>query len=137
MGWFGFGSSSTPSSSSSSSEGIAPNRLQRARCWEARDGFFQCLDRNNISDPIKEAPVAHASCGIQEVAFEKECVGSWVCPDCLIWQLERLLIGLQVEYFKKRRVMERKRETMLKKLEEEGAKPIQMPNPVGNAQKEP
>lgn len=43
----------------------------------------------------------------------------------------------QVEYFKKRRVMEHKRETMLKKLEEEGAKPIQMPNPVGNAQKEP
>lgn len=87
MGWFGFGSSSpssspSPSSSSSSSssgEGIAPNRLQRARCWEARDGFFQCLDRNDILDPIKESSAAHASCSIQEVAFEKECVGSWVC----------------------------------------------------------
>lgn len=33
--------------------------------------------------------------------------------------------------------MERNRETMLKKLEAEGAKPIQMPNPVGQAQTEP
>ncbi|KAL0633038.1 hypothetical protein Q9L58_008048 [Maublancomyces gigas] len=119
MGWFGSGSPSPSSSTSSSGEGIAPNRSQRARCWEARDGFFQCLDRSNILDPIKEAPAAHVSCGVQEVAFEKECVGSWV------------------EYFKKRRVMERNRETMLKKLEAEGAVPIAMPNPVEQAQKKP
>lgn len=141
MGWLGSGSPSPSSSTPSSGKGIAPNRSQRARCWEARDGFFQCLDRNNILDPIKEAPAAHVSCSVQEVAFEKECVGSWVCSAfslIVVWQPECLLIPLlQVEYFKKRRVMERNRETMLKKLEAEGAMPITMPNPVEQAQKKP
>lgn len=76
---------------------------------------------------------------MQEVAFEKECVGSWVCSTfslIMVWQPECPLIALpQVEYFKKRRVMERNRETMLKKLEAEGAVPIAMPNPVEQAQK--
>lgn len=138
MGWLSSGSPSPSASPSPSGKGIAPNRSQRARCWEARDGFFQCLDRNNILDPIKEAPAAHASCGAQDVAFEKECVGSWVRSASVVCLPECPLIRLpQVEYFKKRRVMERNRETMLKKLEAEGAMPVAIPNPVEQAQKKP
>lgn len=76
MGLFG---SSTPAGLPP--QKIAPNRTQRAACWEARDGFFACLDANNIIDAIKEAPKAKSACGAQEVAFERDCVGSWVCPD--------------------------------------------------------
>ncbi|KAI5858012.1 cytochrome oxidase c subunit VIb-domain-containing protein [Tricharina praecox] len=114
MGLFG---SSTPAGLPP--QKIAPNRTQRAACWEARDGFFACLDANNIIDAIKEAPKAKSACGAQEVAFERDCVGSWV------------------EYFKKRRVMEHNREQMLKGLQNEGAKQIDVPQPVGQAQTSP
>ena len=77
MGLFG---SSTPAEPTPK---IAPGRTQRARCWEARDAFFSCLDANNIIDSIKEAKKASANCRTQELAFEKECTGSWVCaPGC-------------------------------------------------------
>jgi cytochrome c oxidase assembly factor 6 len=75
MGLF---SSSTPVATEPTLK-IAPNRSQRAACWETRDAFFTCLDANNIVDSIKEAKKAKDVCGSQEVAFEKECVGSWVC----------------------------------------------------------
>ncbi|KAH0609248.1 uncharacterized protein H6S33_012734 [Morchella sextelata] len=122
MGWFSSSSSSSSSSSAANPaaiEGVAPNRSQRAKCWEARDSFFQCLDRNDIIDPIKNSAAAGEKCAPSSAAFEKECVGSWV------------------EYFKKRRVMEYNRNETFKKLEAEGAKSVGMPNPVGQAQAEP
>jgi cytochrome c oxidase assembly factor 6 len=76
MGFLGFGSSTT--SSAPATSGIAPNRSQRALCWEARDNFFECLNRHNIIDSITDSAEAKAKCGPQEVAFEKDCVGSWV-----------------------------------------------------------
>ncbi|KAF8537401.1 cytochrome oxidase c subunit VIb-domain-containing protein [Trichophaea hybrida] len=112
MGLFG---SSTPAATEPTLK-IAPNRSQRASCWEARDAFFTCLNAHNIIDSIKEVKKAKDVCGSQGVAFEKECVGSWV------------------EYFKKRRVMEYNREQMLKGLQMEGARKVDMPNPVGQAQ---
>ncbi|KAI5787703.1 cytochrome oxidase c subunit VIb-domain-containing protein [Peziza echinospora] len=80
-----------------------PSRTSRASCWAARDDFFACLTQNNIIDPIKEAKPATEKCGVQEQAFERECVSSWV------------------EYFKKRRVMEVKKEAMVRELEKQGA----------------
>lgn len=69
--------------------------------------------------------------------FDKECVGSWVGPTRPPEGKETFAKNVQVEYFKKRRVMEHNRDAMLKKLDMEGAKPIPVPNPVGQAQKEP
>ena len=63
-------------------QNIAPNRTQRAACWEARDGFFACLAKHDIIDAIKEAPKAKSVCGTQEAAFERDCVGSWVFIFC-------------------------------------------------------
>ncbi|KAL7271399.1 hypothetical protein RUND412_005850 [Rhizina undulata] len=116
MGFLGFGSSSSSTKTAESSTPIAPNRSQRALCWEARDNFFKCLDQNEIVDSIKEAKAAREKCGNQEAVFEKECVGSWV------------------EYFKKRRVMEHNREKMLENLKAEGAQSMPSPTPVGSAQ---
>ncbi|KAI9843579.1 MAG: hypothetical protein M1837_006256 [Sclerophora amabilis] len=84
----------------------APDRSQRAHCWEARDGFFKCLDRNNIIDSIKEKEVADERCRGEGQQFEKNCASSWV------------------EYFKKRRVMEHNRNETLAKLKAEGAKNV-------------
>lgn len=57
---------------------IAPDRTQRARCWEARDVYFQCLDKNNIIDSIKEKDKAKKGCSAEEVEFEANCASSWV-----------------------------------------------------------
>ena len=71
---------STPPTPKPAEPKIAPTRSQRARCWEARDGFFRCLDEHGIVDAIKNADAAKASCRSKELQFEKECVGSWVRP---------------------------------------------------------
>lgn len=70
MGLFGSSAPVTPT---------PPMRSQRALCWEARDKFFECLDANGIVDAIKHGEKAKKACGLQEKAFEKECVASWVC----------------------------------------------------------
>lgn len=57
----------------------APNRNARAHCWQARDAFFECLERNSIIDSIKDAETAQRQCGEQSTLFEKECARSWVC----------------------------------------------------------
>lgn len=71
-----FGTSTTKSTEPETK--IAPNRSQRAKCWEARDAFFECLDRNSIIDSVKEDKKAKEVCGGENVKFEKECVASWV-----------------------------------------------------------
>ncbi|KAI5794832.1 cytochrome oxidase c subunit VIb-domain-containing protein [Pyronema domesticum] len=112
-----FGTSTTKSTEPETK--IAPNRSQRAKCWEARDAFFECLDRNSIIDSVKEDKKAKEVCGGENVKFEKECVASWV------------------EYFKKRRVMEYNRDQMMKGLQNEGAQQVAIPDPVGQAQVSP
>lgn len=58
---------------------IAPDRTQRAKCWEGRDLYFQCLDRNGIVDSIGEKGKAEKMCGAEGKAFEGVCATSWVC----------------------------------------------------------
>ncbi|KAF2433703.1 hypothetical protein EJ08DRAFT_606817 [Tothia fuscella] len=77
----------------------APGRLSRAQCWDARDGYNQCLDRNNILDAIKDKDTAEKACGQESQNFEKNCASSWVT------------------YFKQRRVAEYEKEQLLKKQE--------------------
>lgn len=87
---------------------IAPDRTQRAKCWEARDAYFSCLDKNSIIDSLgADKAKADKACSSEGRGFEGNCASSWVT------------------YFKKRRVMEWQRERTLEKLREEGA--VKMP----------
>ncbi|KAJ9647223.1 hypothetical protein H2201_003349 [Coniosporium apollinis] len=107
MGWFS-SEPQAPAAPQVSSDGafIAPDRNSRAACWESRDAFFQCLDRHNILDAVKDKQLADQHCGKEDVKFGKNCASSWV------------------QYFKKRRVVEFKKDQTLKQLQAEGAKPL-------------
>ena len=58
---------------------IAPDRTARQHCWDARDGLFACLERNNIVDSIKEKGKTEEVCGKENQKLEGECARSWVC----------------------------------------------------------
>lgn len=57
---------------------IAPDRTARAKCWEARDAYFQCLDKNTIIDSLTNKDAAEKACGSENKGFEKNCASSWV-----------------------------------------------------------
>ena len=81
MGWFG-GSSSPPAPPppAPSQDGgfIAPDRSARAVCWDGRDSFFKCLDRNNIVDSVRDDKKAREVCAPELREFESACASSWV-----------------------------------------------------------
>ena len=74
--------SSTPSHANPppSSDGafIAPGRQKRARCYEARDRFFACLEQNGIIDSIKDKEQADKACSSEDRGMGMECAASWV-----------------------------------------------------------
>lgn len=81
MGWFGLTKDKTsPADPEPSNDGgyIAPDRSSRAHCWEMRDEFFRCLDRNDILDSVKEDEKARKACAPELKEFEKACASSWV-----------------------------------------------------------
>lgn len=57
---------------------IAPDRTQRSKCWEARDAYFECLDRAKIIDSITEKDRAETACAVEGRGFESNCATSWV-----------------------------------------------------------
>ena len=76
-----FGSSTqSPQQPKPSADGafIAPDRSSRAKCYEARDAFFECLDKIGILDAIKDEEKASKKCGDVEKVFGRECAASWV-----------------------------------------------------------
>lgn len=80
---FAWGSSSPASTTEKKAEEVrsgtrAPDRTERKRCWEARDAYFACLDRNRILDALKDEKKAAAACGSESVGFEKDCAREWV-----------------------------------------------------------
>ncbi|KAK4497280.1 hypothetical protein PRZ48_011730 [Zasmidium cellare] len=108
MGWFSSDKTESPQMEPSKDGGyIAPDRTARAQCWDGRDNFFKCLDKHGIIDSVKEDEKAKKLCAPELKEFEKVCQGSWVT------------------YFKKRRVMEYQRDQTIKKLNAEGAQPMQ------------
>ncbi|EAQ83200.1 hypothetical protein CHGG_09604 [Chaetomium globosum CBS 148.51] len=82
---------------------VAPSRAERARCWEARDAYFACLDASGIVDAVKDDKKAAAACGAESGRFEKDCAAQWVT------------------YFKKWRVQDIQKKARLKELEAQGA----------------
>lgn len=57
---------------------VAPSRTERRRCWESRDAYFACLDRNNILDAVKDDKAAAKQCGGESAVFERDCAAEWV-----------------------------------------------------------
>lgn len=82
MGWFGLTSDKkNPADPEPSNDGgyIAPDRTTRAQCYEMRDKFFECLDRHDILDSVKQDKKAQEHCSPELKQFEKSCASSWVC----------------------------------------------------------
>ena len=77
---FGFGSSSsTPPPASTPTE--APNREQRKHCWESRDTYFSCLDKNGITlaGAVGAGVVeGEDKCKVEKGNYERHCGKSWV-----------------------------------------------------------
>lgn len=82
MGIFSTSTSASvlPSNPKPSSDGAfeAPNRDARAHCYQARDAFFECLERNSIVDSIREKETVEKVCGDPGKIFDRECAASWV-----------------------------------------------------------
>ncbi|KAF2730262.1 hypothetical protein EJ04DRAFT_537351 [Polyplosphaeria fusca] len=106
MGWWPFSSSEQDGPKKTTGGAFEqPSRSNRAKCYEARDAFFECLDRSNILDSINTKDgraAAKKACSAEDVVFEKDCAHSWV------------------EYFKKQRVVNYQKEQTIKKIESEG-----------------
>jgi hypothetical protein len=79
MGWFSFGSSGPKSTTASDGGRIAPDRSSREQCYQARDLFFTCLDKNDILDAIKSNEDVRHNCTKELAAFETTCSKTWVC----------------------------------------------------------
>ncbi|KAH7920880.1 hypothetical protein BV22DRAFT_1020414 [Leucogyrophana mollusca] len=82
MGWFG---SSKPEQAS------AASRQDRQKCWEARDAYFDCLDRAGVLKAGDEG----TACKQSKTQYEDNCAKSWI------------------EYFNKRRILAEKQKDML------------------------
>ncbi|KAK0725455.1 cytochrome oxidase c subunit VIb-domain-containing protein [Lasiosphaeris hirsuta] len=105
MGLFGFfGQSEADKRATEIRTGtVAPKRAERQRCWEARDGFFSCLDAHDIVDPVKEEKAVGRACAKENVKFEQDCAREWVT------------------YFKKWRVQDIQKRARLEALQAQGA----------------
>lgn len=59
---------------------VAPDRSERKRCWEARDGYFRCLDRHDVIDSVtgEGKTVADRECAAEGKVFEQDCATAWV-----------------------------------------------------------
>lgn len=84
MAWLPWSSSSTEEGGVKKTAGGAfesPSRTNRKKCYEARDTFFECLDKNNILDSINTKSgreKAETFCSQFDKEFEKNCAHSWV-----------------------------------------------------------
>lgn len=96
--------------SKQSGESEPPKRSSREKCWESRDLFFACIDKQGIDSPLdpKFAKTIKKECDSEDKQFSKDCVASWV------------------KYFKEKRPYDLKKERMLKEAEENGQEIVQM-----------
>ncbi|CAJ2509117.1 Uu.00g141430.m01.CDS01 [Anthostomella pinea] len=97
----------------------APDRTERKQCWEARDGFYRCLDKHDVTDSLngEGKKTADKHCAAENQAFEQNCATAWVT------------------YFKKYRVADLQKKQMLARLEKEGANKVQGDMPIGMAKR--
>jgi len=55
-----------------------PLRETRKVCYEARDAFFTCCDKNNIENPLRDVNNVQRFCKSEKARFDKDCASSWV-----------------------------------------------------------
>ena len=55
-----------------------PLRDQRQLCYQSRDAFFTCCDKNNIENPLKAVDAVQRSCKREKQKFDRDCIDSWV-----------------------------------------------------------
>ena len=67
----------TSASVAMSTPAPAPNRSERAHCWEQRDQYFSCLDKNGIQQS-GGPPGSEGSCKKERAGYEGACARSWV-----------------------------------------------------------
>ncbi|KAE8540107.1 hypothetical protein D1P53_004045 [Cryptococcus gattii VGV] len=103
---FGFGS---PSSSQPEIEKPAPSREERKACWNSRDIYFGCLDKNKIlqaGDEIRTDTkgdiIPGQVCSAERKDYENSCAKAWV------------------DYFNKRRTLELRRLATIEAAEKSG-----------------
>ncbi|KIV96795.1 hypothetical protein B0A52_01048 [Exophiala mesophila] len=80
---------------------VAPDRNARDLCYESRDLFFECLDKNDILSAVKEDEKARKVCPTEYAEFERDCAKTWI------------------KYFKEKRVMEYNRDMTIAKIKAE------------------
>lgn len=88
-----------------------PLRSKREKCWEARDQYNSCLDKLGVENPNdpKFAKSISRNCSKEEKHFSANCALSWV------------------SYFKEKRYVDIKKEKMMKQMEQENAKLVELP----------
>ncbi|KAK5942654.1 hypothetical protein PMZ80_005219 [Knufia obscura] len=82
---------------------IAPDRNSRELCYESRDIFFECLDKNNILDAIREDEKSRKVCPQEVADYERDCARSWI------------------KYFKEKRIQDWKRDQTIAQIQKEDA----------------
>ncbi|KAF9870726.1 hypothetical protein CkaCkLH20_11828 [Colletotrichum karsti] len=103
MGFFSAKSDEDRRAEEVRSGAVAPKRNERRKCWDARDAYFGCLDRNNIVDALKDDRQARKACGAENTDFERDCAAAWV------------------KYFKQWRVADIQKKERIAQLEAENA----------------
>ncbi|KAI0165207.1 cytochrome oxidase c subunit VIb-domain-containing protein [Hypoxylon sp. FL1284] len=114
MGFFSFTKSDDEKRKEEVRSGArAPDRTERRQCWDARDGFYRCLDKNDVIDSLEGdgKKIADKNCATELKAFEANCASAWVT------------------YFKRYRIAEHKKRTTLERLEREGANRMAVEGP--------
>ncbi|KAI0381374.1 cytochrome oxidase c subunit VIb-domain-containing protein [Hypomontagnella monticulosa] len=91
----------------------APDRTERKQCWDARDNFYKCLDKNDVVDSLNGdgKKIAEKQCAQESKAFEQNCASAWVT------------------YFKRYRVAEYQKKKTIERLEKEGANKMAIDGP--------
>lgn len=59
------------------SEMSFPNKEQRKHCWDARDQYWQCLDKNAPEYQSTSGSEEPKACLQFRKLFMKECPGQW------------------------------------------------------------
>lgn len=54
-----------------------PNKEKRQHCWDARDQYWQCLDKNAPDYQTTSGSEEPKVCLQFRKLFEKECSGQW------------------------------------------------------------
>ncbi|KAI8627154.1 oxidoreductase-like protein [Xylariaceae sp. FL1651] len=91
----------------------APDRTERKQCWDARDNFYRCLDKNDVIDSLngEGKKTADKLCAQEDLAFQQNCASAWVT------------------YFKKYRVAEYQKKRTIERLQKEGANKVAIEGP--------